>query len=108
MRRIGVFLVAIGLLLGRVAFGATELIANGGFESFSTAPWQVVGNLTGINFVSNQSQAHTGTNFLTMGNVNGPQAQRVFQVVTIPSDTILADYSYFFSDTSTDAVATAQ
>jgi Big-like domain-containing protein/List-Bact-rpt repeat protein len=107
MRRIGVLLLAIGLLFGRETFGATELMVNGGFET-PTAPWQFQGNFTGISFSSNPTFAHTGNNFLSMGNVNGTQFQRVFQVVTIPTNTILAEYSYFCSGVSTDPANTSE
>jgi hypothetical protein len=107
MRRIGVLLVAIGLLSGRLAFGATELIVNGGFESL-TPPWQFLGNLNGLSVSSNPTLAHGGNNFLNMGNVNGTQGQRVFQVVTIPTNTIAASFSYFWSGVTTDPVSTSE
>jgi hypothetical protein len=100
-------LVAIGCLFGRGSFGATELVVNGGFET-PTAPWQFVGNLNGISFSANQAFAHTGTNFLSLGNVNGTQPQRVFQVVTIPADTILASFSYFLGGVTIDPPDTSQ
>ncbi len=101
--------MAIGFLFGRLAFGATELISNGGFES-GTAPWQFVGNLTGIAFSTNPTFAHTGATFLNMGNVNGgpTNPQRVFQVVTIPAGTIAAPISYFWSGVTTDPAFTSQ
>lgn len=108
MRRIGIFLVAIGCLFGRETFGASELIQNGGFESFSTAPWQFVGTLTGISFSQNPLFAHTGNGYLNMGNVNGPAVQGVFQVVTIPTNALLANFSYFVSASSSDPASTSQ
>jgi hypothetical protein len=108
MRRIGILLLAVGCLFGRVAFGATDLIADGGFELSSTGPWQLSGNFAGISFVSDPSRAHGGTNFLSMGNENGPVFQRIFQSVTVPADTLLATFGYFWSGSTTDAPVTAQ
>ena len=103
--------MAIGLWFGRDVFGATELISNGGFES-PTAPWQFAGTLNGIAFSSNPTFAHTGNSFLSLANINGPVVganfQRVYQVVTIPTNTILATFSYFWSGVTADPAATTE
>jgi hypothetical protein len=106
MKKIAVFLVAVGCLLGREAFGVTELIGNGGFESPSTVPWQFLGNLVSVPVVANPGQAHGGNNFLSLGNENGVAAQGVFQVVTIPTNTLLAKYTFFWNSSSTDPSGT--
>jgi hypothetical protein len=90
------FLVAIGFLFGQVAFGATELITNGGFEVSSGAPWQVSGALAAVPVVVNQPVAHSGNAYLQIGNVNGTNSQGVFQTITIPTNTLVARFSYFW------------
>lgn len=98
--RVAVYLVAIGFLFGRVAFGATELIGNGGFESVSNAPWVFGGDLNSVPVISSPALAHSGNNFLSLGNVNGITNQDVYQTVTIPTNCILALYTYYFDATS--------
>ena len=68
------FLVAIGCLLGQAAFGSIELITDGGFEAGSPAPWLSSANGFPISapVVANSIQAHTGNNFASLGNANGP------------------------------------
>jgi hypothetical protein len=109
MRRITLFLVAIGFLFGRVSFGATELIVNGGFES-STVPWNFDPGqgLANVPIVTNPAQAHGGTSFLSMGNQNGPALQVVFQTVSIPTNSILARYTYFFGASSADLAGSVE
>lgn len=92
--------LAIGLLLGRGAFGATELIGNGDFESASSSPWIFGGDLTSVPIVSNPALAFGGNNFLSIGNVNGVTNQQVYQTVTIPANCLLALYTYYFDATS--------
>ena len=105
MRRIAV-VVAIGFLFGRVAFGATELISNGGFES-GASPWQPALGLTSVPVVANPANAHGGsTSYLNLGNFNGPFSARVYQTVTIPANTIFAQYSFFWGSVSSDLANT--
>ena len=99
--KVAVLLAAIGLLFGRESFGATELMVNGGFEASSNG-WQAAGSLTSVPVVTSQPQAHSGNNFLSLGNQNGPVVQGVFQTVTIPTNTLLARYSYFLGASSGD------
>src|SRR5436305_1309035 len=95
--------LALGvILLGRALFGATQLISNGGFESVSVVPWQIVGD-PGSTPLFNPLQSHSGSYFLTMGNANGPSAQGVFQVITIPTNAIVVPYTYFWNVSSIDA-----
>jgi hypothetical protein len=96
MRRIVVLVLAAGLLLGRVGFAATQLITNGGFEVTSGAPWQLSGNLTSVPVVVDEPIAHTGNDFLSLGNANGTNSQGVFQTITIPTNTLVARFSYFW------------
>ena len=100
MRYKAVFLLAIGFLFGRVAFGATELIGDGGFEASLTAPWQFGGDLASVPVVTAPTLAHSGNNYLSLGNVNGVTNQSVYQVVAIPANTLFARYTYFWAASS--------
>ncbi len=91
-----VFLVAIGFLFGRVAFGATELIANGGFEVSPPDPWVASLDITTVPVVANPSEAHSGTDFLSLGNANGTGDQAVFQNLNIPTNAIVVRFTYFW------------
>src|SRR5258708_4942410 len=102
MRRIAVLLVATGFLFGRGAFGATELVSNGGFEA-GTSPWHPALDLSTVPVVANPANAHNGsTSYLSLGNFNGVFSARVFQTVTIPANTIFARYSFFWGAASGD------
>jgi hypothetical protein len=97
--RIFVLAAAIGFLFGQSAFGVTQLVTNGGFESGS-AGWQFQGSLVNVPVFTNPNLANRGTNFLSMGNQNGavPAVQQgVFQTVTIPTNTLLAQYSFYWN-----------
>ncbi|HEX4265249.1 MAG TPA: Ig-like domain-containing protein [Verrucomicrobiae bacterium] len=107
MRRIAVWMVvAIGFLLGRETFAATQLITNGGFEGVSSAPWQPGLALSTIPIVNIPTNANTGNNYLNLGNVGGIVSERVFQTVTIPTNTLLAQYTFFWASTSSDPANT--
>ncbi|HEY2081197.1 MAG TPA: hypothetical protein VGI88_00305, partial [Verrucomicrobiae bacterium] len=107
MRRIAVWVVvAIGCLLGRETFAVTQLITNGGFEAASSAPWQPALALSSIPIVDNPINARTGNNYLNLGNVGGVVSERVFQTVTIPTNTLLAQYTFFWAATSADPANT--
>ena len=87
-------LLAIGCLFGRAAFGSTNLVVNGGFESLSPA-WQAI-NLPSVPVTSNPLQAHGGNNFLQLGNATGVSSQAVLQTVTIPTNTLVLRFGYFW------------
>jgi hypothetical protein len=94
-----VCLLAVGLLLGRSSFGVTQLINNGNFNGqgfWSFSPFATT--QTGVSFNGS----------LSMGNTPGPQTQIVFQTVTISTNTILAQYSFSLSGSSSDAQGAAQ
>jgi hypothetical protein len=96
MRRKGIFLLAIGCLFGRVAFGATELITNGGFEAASPSPWLAGLGLSSVPVVVNTAAAHSGNNYLSLGNVAGQTNQSVYQSIDIPTNALVARFSYFW------------
>src|SRR5262245_30456436 len=100
MKLRAVFLLAIGFLFGRVAFGATQLITNGGFETVPPDPWIAAANLPAITLMTNSTFAHGGFNFLTLGNVTGsptsPPYLAVLQNITIPTNALVVRFSYFW------------
>ncbi len=89
-------LVAVGCLLGRVAFGSTELITNGGFEVVPPAPWVAVAPLSSVPVASN-GLARTGNDYLSLGNFSGPNtSEAVYQSITVPTNTLVARLTYFW------------
>src|SRR5690348_5152530 len=96
----GAVLVAVGCLLGRVALGSTQVITNGGFESISTAPWFAARDISVVPVVTNPLFAHSGNNFLQLGNEagngSGTAAQVVLQTVVIPTNALVAQFNYFW------------
>lgn len=90
-------LLAAGMLFSRTVFGVTQLVTNGNFNAIiPSAGWGI----------SPQSSTSTGilfeNGFLSMGNTPGTNTQFVFQTVTIPTNTILAQYSFVLSGNSPD------
>ena len=107
MKRIAVvFLLAVGLLLGRSAFGVQQLILDGGFESATPLLfWTNAGTTgSGVFFPRNSLIAHSGNGYLSLGNIDGGPGidQVVFQQFTVPTNTLLLQFSYFWemNDTS--------
>lgn len=96
----GAVLVAVGCLLGRVALGSTQVITNGGFESISAAPWFAARDISVVPVVTNPLFAHSGNNFLQLGNEagngSGTAAQVVLQTVVIPTNALVAQFNYFW------------
>src|SRR6185312_9055772 len=88
------FLVAIGCLFGRVAFGSTNLIVNGGFES-GFAGWVTL-NSNPVTVSGNPLQAHGGSDFLQLGNAAGISSQGALQNILVPSNTLVLRFSYFW------------
>jgi hypothetical protein len=97
MRNKAVWLVvAIGFLLGRTTFAATQLITNGGFE-LGPGFWQTSGSLANLPApVVTGSTAHSGANYLSMGNIDGVNGEGVFETITVPTNTLLARFTYFW------------
>src|SRR5437868_5474980 len=93
-------LVAVGCLLGRAALGSTQVITNGGFESISALPWFPAKDISTVPVVVNPIQAHSGNNFLKLGNESGDgsgqRGQAVFQNVAMPTNALVARFSYFW------------
>lgn len=94
-----VFLLAVGVLLAPSAFGVQQLIQDGSFASLDPLLyWSEGGNSSaGINFFEDGANS-----FLSMANANGPIIQEVFQTVTVPTNTILLQVSYFWEMADTN------
>jgi hypothetical protein len=78
-----------------MAFGSTNLVVNGGFESLSPA-WQPILGISSVPVVTNPTEAHGGNNFLQLGNATGVSSQGAIQSVTTPTNTLVLRFSYFW------------
>src|ERR1051325_4236724 len=76
------------------AFGQTQLIQDGGFESPVFTAWNISG--TGASIKNNSAIAHGGANYLSMGNVAGI-LQSVSQTITVPSNSVAAILTYDYN-----------
>jgi hypothetical protein len=94
MKNRAAFLVAVGCLLGRVALGSTNLVVNGGFES-GFSGWATL-NGNPVTVSGNVLQAHSGNNFLQLGNATGISSQGALQSIAVPSNTLVLRFSYFW------------
>ena len=87
------------------ALAQTQLIQNGGFESYpSYAPW-VLGGSAGISVASgtnlNGGYAYDGAQYLSMGNFSSA-TQYAYQTVIFPTNLIGATLSLFYQTKSAD------
>lgn len=94
--RVVMVLLAVGLLLGRSAFGVTQVVTNGSFSGIDPGIyWSWTGS--GILFPGG---------YLLMGNTTGIEdetnTQYVYQTVNIPANTIFTQYSFDLATPSTD------
>jgi len=89
--------------MAKAAFGQTELVVNGGFESNTTAPWQISGTVSNVLF---SQGAHAGSHCLRLGAGNGV-SQSVYQTITFPTNLIDAAFGFYYNITSTDPTGTA-
>src|SRR2546421_8564957 len=80
------------------AFGQTELISDGGFESGGVG-WQISGANALV--IQNASIAADGSGYLALGRINSA-SQVAFQTITIPTNTVVAGLSFFYNIHSTD------
>src|SRR5258708_18072812 len=87
------------ICLTQLAFGQTELIANGGFEAGSLPPWQFTG--VGEQLANTPGFAHGGFDYVTMGSINNAN-QTIYQTVTFPTNAVAALLSYSWAVISTD------
>ena len=79
------FLILAGFLtsFSFAALGQTQLIQDGDFEApIVIPPWTISG--AGISVPNNPAGAHSGSHYLSLGNVAGLQV--VYQSITIPAD----------------------
>lgn len=106
-------ILLVGLMVGllRAAFAQTELISNGGFESTTLSPWTSMTTAgwtqIGIGISNNAAAAHTGSYFLSMGNWQSA-TQGVYQLITIPTNAVVARLTYYWSVASSNPNAVAQ
>src|SRR4051794_37512276 len=90
------------LVLSLPAFAQTQLITNGGFE-FGNDGWFITG--VGAGTRANATIPHSGNVNMVMGNVSGtaaqPIVQLVYQYVTIPTNAVDVQLSYWYNIYST-------
>jgi hypothetical protein len=84
------------LLLGAfsTAFGQTNLIVNGGFESPDQGEWVISGS--GAEIASNTNLAYSGAGYLSMGNMSAV-SQYAYQTVTVPSNAVAMTLQFFYN-----------
>ena len=90
-----VLLAGLVSCLAGAALAQTQLIVNGGFESQDAGEWQSSGMGAGLQF--NSSLAHTGAGYLALGGVTSGALQTVYQTITLPTNTVRAELSYYFN-----------
>ncbi len=86
------------------AFGQTQLIVNGGFETGVPAPWVIAGSGDQISQSGAPPSgivAFDGSYYLSMGNFNLAN-QAVYQTITFPTNLIAATLSFYYDVVSTD------
>ena len=83
----------VGCGIGAAAFGQTNLIVDGGFETPNPGAWQISAQTPGILY--NPNVAYDGYYYLALGG--NSFAQTVFQTVTLPTNTVAAALSYFIN-----------
>src|SRR5438132_9129454 len=98
--RLWMLLASLAVCCLHPAFGATQLITDGGFES-GGAGWVSAG--LGAQVFNNGSISHSGSAYLAMGRINSAD-QAVFQSITIPSNAISASLTFFYNIYSGDTI----
>src|SRR4051812_15527861 len=92
-----IFIAGLMLSLVGVAWGQSNLIVNGDFEGAAPAPWVISGQAATVK--SNPNFAHNGSGYLSLGGINN-QTQFAEQVVTIPSNAVVATLSFYINNFS--------
>src|SRR5262245_42234487 len=89
-------LLPVGFLFCFAAFGQTQLVQDGDFEApIFTPPWTHNG-AQGISVPNIPAGAHSGSRYLSLGNVAGG-LQVVYQSVTIPADGAVGFLGYYYN-----------
>ena len=90
-------IVLAGLLacFSNAAFGQTQLITNGGFESVET-PWSGEGTTASPQLLNNAAVAHSGSGYLEMGGF-ATDNQSIYQTVTFPTNAIDETFSFYYN-----------
>src|ERR1051326_2611352 len=79
-----------GLL--QTTLAQTQLVTNGGFETPNAGEWNISG--PGASLKSSAGLAHTGSSYLGLGSAASQQF--VYQLITIPTNTVAALLSYYY------------
>lgn len=104
MRKLAIIMAGVLSSFSFAAFGQTQLIADGDFESPILSPlWSISG--TGATVGSTAGFAHSGTKYLSLGNVATAAPQSAIQTITIPSNTVAATLTYYYNILSPGASA---
>jgi hypothetical protein len=82
-----------------VAIGQTNLIVDGGFETQNQTVWVISGPEARI--VDNPAFAYEGNDYLSLGGFTSGATQIAYQTVTIPTNTLAAELSYYYNVYST-------
>jgi hypothetical protein len=104
MRKLAIIMAGVLSSFSFAAFGQTQLIGDGDFESpIFSPPWTISG--TGATVGSTAGFAHGGTKYLSLGNVATAAPQSAFQTITIPSNAVAATLTYYYNILSPGASA---
>jgi hypothetical protein len=93
------FLAGLMSCVMSAALGQTQLIINGGFESQNQGEWQISGLGAGIK--DNPAAAYDGSDYLALGGGSAASLQSAYQTITIPTNTVAAELSYYYNVYST-------
>ncbi len=89
------FLAGLASCLASAALGQTQLIVNGGFESQNGGEWVISGLGAGIR--DSTTAAHSGMGYLAFSGAGGGSAQAAYQTITVPTNTVAAELSYYYN-----------
>jgi hypothetical protein len=87
------FLCLAGFLFSFAAFGQTQLIQDGDFESpIFTPPWIAS---AGVTVPNDANGAQSPSHYLSLGHT--ASSQSAYQTITIPSNTVVATLTYYYN-----------
>jgi hypothetical protein len=87
------------------AFGQTQLIQDGDFESPNLSVWTISQNGPSL---GNDQGAHSPSHYLSMGHIATAQWQYAYQQISIPSNAVSVTLSYFLNILSPGSSAVDQ
>jgi hypothetical protein len=91
-------LAGLAAFVSSAAFGQTQLIVNGSFDSPNNGEWQILGN--GASIQNSTTVARSDGGYLSMGNVSSV-SQSAYQTITLPTNTVAATLWYYYNIYST-------